>query len=458
MAYKILMPRLGWTMEQGILGAWLKIDGDRIQPGDMLFSVEGDKAVQEVESFESGILRIPPDAPAPGDVVQVGALLGYLLDVGESPPFEQSKVVGVTPGSDEAEARETVTTTIVPTGIVIAASAISPRARRVAAELGVEWEHLRGSGISGRIVELDVRIAAQTRATVPHRITPVAQRLARDAGIDLAELTPKIPGGSIRRGDVESAIRAQNLETSQTHEHASDAKTPEHSSELVRNSRVRQLIAQRMMESAHGTAPVTLTSEADATEMFALREHLRKVLEPRSRHAPSYNDLLIKLTALALQKHPGLNAMWQGETIQVWNAVHIGLAVDTAEGLVVPVVRDAHCRSVGQIATTTRDLIVRAQLRQLQLSELQGATFTITNLGMYGIDAFTPIINLPQCAILGVGRIQARPTVLGDQIVSRKQLTLSLTFDHRVVDGGPAARFLNTVREFIEEPAYWIME
>ena len=150
--------------------------------------------------------------------------------------------------------------------------------------------------------------------------------------------------------------------------------------------------------------------------------------------------------------------MWQGETIQVWNAVHIGLAVDTAEGLVVPVVRDAHCRSVGQIATTTRDLIVRAQLRQLQLSELQGATFTITNLGMYGIDAFTPIINLPQCAILGVGRIQARPTVLGDQIVSRKQLTLSLTFDHRVVDGGPAARFLNTVREFIEEPAYWIME
>jgi pyruvate dehydrogenase E2 component (dihydrolipoamide acetyltransferase) len=136
----------------------------------------------------------------------------------------------------------------------------------------------------------------------------------------------------------------------------------------------------------------------------------------------------------------------------------MGLAVDTAEGLVVPVVRDAHRRSTGQIAAAARDLIARAQARQLQLHEMQGATFTLTNLGMYGIDAFTPIINLPQCAILGVGRILAKPAVVDDQIVPRKLVTLSLTFDHRVVDGGPAARFLNTVREFITEPALWMME
>ncbi|MCB9159416.1 MAG: 2-oxo acid dehydrogenase subunit E2 [Caldilineaceae bacterium] len=285
------------------------------------------------------------------------------------------------------------------------------------------------------------------------RATPVAQRMAQDAGIDLADVAASGPGGRVQRKDVEAALQARE-----------DAPAtplpaiPSGDATGVPVSRVRRLIAQRMVAGTQTTAPVTLTTEADATELVKLREHLRAVFAPRNKALPAYNDLLIKLTAHALQAHPALNATWDEETIHQWHDVHIGLAVDTDDGLVVPVVRDAHVRSVGQIAAQTADLIARAQARRLQPDELQGGTFTITNLGMYGIDAFTPIIALPQCAILGVGRIQARPAVVDDQIVPRRLMALSLTFDHRVVDGGPAARFLNTVREFVEEPALWMFD
>jgi pyruvate dehydrogenase E2 component (dihydrolipoamide acetyltransferase) len=276
---------------------------------------------------------------------------------------------------------------------------------------------------------------------------------------------PPANGGRIQRRDVEAAIRGQqDAGVSQAAggagqaqpaaaQHAAAQHTDERPAQGVVEpiSRVRQLIAQRMMEGAHGTAPVTLTTEADATALAELRSHLRTVLEARGRRAPSYNDLLIKLTAVALREHPQLNATWQGETIQRWERIDIGLAVDTADGLLVPVVRDAGRRSVGQIAEVTADLVQRAGARQLTVDELRGGTFTITNLGMYQIDAFTPIINLPQCAILGVGRIQARPAVVDGQVVPRRLVFLSLTFDHRVVDGAPAAR------EFVEEPALWTM-
>jgi pyruvate dehydrogenase E2 component (dihydrolipoamide acetyltransferase) len=480
MATEIVMPRLGWSMEEGTFGTWLKQDGDTVQAGDMLFSIEGDKATQDVEVFEQGILRLPPNAAKPGDVLPVGAVLAYLVKPGEAAPFAATEKTGGGTGEQTdngvtgAEGSAFVPVTVSPasgnSGAVAAEEpgrriTISPRARRVANELGIAWAQLSGSGRSGRIVERDIRAAATQAAapvTVPApaalpRLTPVAQRMVREAGIDPAGLSPEVPGGRIQRKDVEAALRAQQPAVSGAGSGPTPEPTPGAGAPAP-ISRMRQIIAQRMMESVNGTAPVTLTTEADATELVTLREHLRTVLGRRDRPAPTYNDLLIKLTAQALLQHPMLNATWQGETLQLWDAVHMGLAVDTAEGLVVPVVRDAHSRSTGQIAAVSRDLIARAQGRQLQLHEMQGATFTLTNLGMYGIDAFTPIINLPQCAILGVGRILAKPAVVDDQIVPRKLVTLSLTFDHRVVDGGPAARFLNTVREFITEPALWMME
>jgi pyruvate dehydrogenase E2 component (dihydrolipoamide acetyltransferase) len=172
---------------------------------------------------------------------------------------------------------------------------------------------------------------------------------------------------------------------------------------------------------------------------------------------PSYTDFLVKLTAIALEKHSLLNASWVDDEIHLSDGIHIGIAVDTDAGLLVPVLRDVPALGLKQVAARARDLIERARARKLMLDELQGGTFTITNLGAFGIDAFTPLINVPQCAILGVGRIARRPVVFGEQIVARDQLTLSLTFDHRIVDGAPAARFLQTLCGLIENPGPWLM-
>lgn len=455
MATEIIMPRLGWTMEEGVFGGWLKQDGDEIEAGDLLFTVETDKATQEIEAFEGGILRIPPSSPNVGDVISVGAVLGYLTKPGEAlpEPAAQAPAAATVDGAQTDGA---------PAATVSAAQAaddgrdrrnglpaISPRARRVAGELAVDWTQLQGSGRTGRIVERDVRAAAEAMAQQAReekvRVSPVAQRMAEDVGVDLDELAQQVPGRRIERKDVQAALEARVQATAGTV--AGDA---------VPTTRIRRLIAQRMVESRQTTAPVTLTSEADATELVALREQFKAALGSRGQLVPSYNDLLVKLTAIALQDHPLLNATWMGDEIVLHEQIHIGLAVDAPEGLLVPVVRDVQQRSLRQISGESARLIEGALARQLPPDDLQGGTFTITNLGMYGIDAFTPIINLPQCAILGVGRIIAKPWVVDDQVVPRQIMALSLTFDHRVVDGAPAARFLNTVREYIETPALWL--
>ncbi len=207
-----------------------------------------------------------------------------------------------------------------------------------------------------------------------------------------------------------------------------------------------------MLESTHNTAAVTLNTEVDATALVALREQLKAAFTPRGYSVPSYNDLFAKLVATALQEHPLLNARWQGDEIVMPKEIHIGLAVDTPEGLLVPVLRNVQAQSLRGLAEQSKELIAKAQARKLSADALQGGTFTITNLGMYNIDGFTPLINPPQCAILGIGRIVKKPAVVNDQIVPRAMVTLSLTFDHRVVDGAPAARFLDTVRQLIEMP------
>ncbi|MBI4552290.1 MAG: 2-oxo acid dehydrogenase subunit E2 [Candidatus Latescibacteria bacterium] len=408
MAIAIVMPRLGWTMEQGRLVEWLKKDGDAVQAGDVLLTVESDKTINEVESFDSGILRIPPDSPPPDTVMPVGTLLAYIVQPGEVAPFEQpdarqESAISVTATADTQVAagmpRESASGPTVSTRR--RGPRISPRARRVAAELGVDWNAVNGSGRTGRIIERDVRAAARLTAT--------------------ASPAPVLAAGEAR------------------------PVTP-----------IRRIIAQRMAESAQTAAAVTLTTEADATELVVLRDKIKASLTSRERSVPTYTDLMVKLTAVALVEHPMLNATWRGDEIVVHAQVHIGVAVDTDAGLLVPVIRDAAARSLQQIAAESTGLAEKARTRALKLDETQGGTFTITNLGMYGIDAFTPLINLPQCAILGVGRIVSKPAVHGGQVVPRAMMTLSLTFDHRVVDGGPAARFLSTVREYVEQPYLWL--
>lgn len=449
MAVELLLPRLGWDMTEGIFGEWLKQDGDTIKPGDLLYTVEGDKATQEVESMDAGILHVRPDGPKMGDTVAVGTLLAYVAQPNEIVTFAQSQATG--PQQTDIHAPTQIQAALVNRkSEIVHRTSISPRARRIAAELGVDWSQLNGSGRTGRIVERDVRAAAEAQQgpALQIRATPVAVRMAQEAGVDLAALASQKPGQRIGREDVEAALAAQR---------AAIAPQPADDAERIPVTRVRRLIAQRMSESAHTTAPVTLTTEADAVELVALRNQLKATFGPHGLAVPTYNDLFMKLTATALADHPLLRAVWQEDEIVVAQGIHIGLAVDTAEGLLVPVVRDVQNKSVRQVAAATQMLIAQAQTRQISPDDLQGGSFTITNLGIYNIDAFTPIINLPQCAILGVGRIVEKPAVHNGQVVARHQVALSLTFDHRVVDGSAAARFVDTVREFVETPLLWLV-
>jgi pyruvate dehydrogenase E2 component (dihydrolipoamide acetyltransferase) len=210
---------------------------------------------------------------------------------------------------------------------------------------------------------------------------------------------------------------------------------------------MRRTIAKRMVESLGTTAPVTLTTTVDATNLVQLRERLKS----SGGGVPSYTDVIVKTCATAIQQHPMFGAQWTDHGIRLPHSIDIGIAVDTDDGLRVPVIRDVANIELGQIAEQSRQLIDRARANKLSLAEMQGGCFTVTNLGAFGIDAFTPIINYPECAILGVGRIAKRPAVDGDAIVPRDQMTLSLTFDHRIVDGAPAARFLQTIATLIEK-------
>ena len=220
---------------------------------------------------------------------------------------------------------------------------------------------------------------------------------------------------------------------------------------------VRRTIADRMATSAHTVAPVTLTTEADATELVRLRKQLK---DDGGQPVPSYNDLLAKLIAQALLEHPMVNARFEGDTIVQSATANIGVAVDTDRGLLVPVLRDVQTKSLRQIARESAALIEKARTGRVTVDELQGGTFTITNLGMYEIDAFTPIINLPECAILGVGRIVPKQVVVdaeAERVAIRQMMFLSLTFDHRLVDGAPAARFLQRVKQYVEKPYLWLV-
>ena len=302
---------------------------------------------------------------------------------------------------------------------------------------------LKGSGRAGRIVEADIRrAAAEAARPATARATPLARRVATDLEVDIDKLAAERPGQRVTRADVEAAAAAMARES-----------RPESVGTPV--GRMRRIIAERMAASAHTTAAVTLTTEADATELVRLRDQLKCDRMASQEPVPSYNDLLAKIVACALLEHPALNARLEGDVIHSSPAVHIGVAVDTERGLLVPVLEDVQAKGVQQIARESARLIEGARRGMLAIDDLRGGTFTITNLGMYEIDAFTPIINLPETAILGVGRIVPKQVVIdpaAERVAIRYMVFLSLTFDHRVVDGAPAARFLQRVKHLVEQP------
>jgi pyruvate dehydrogenase E2 component (dihydrolipoamide acetyltransferase) len=295
------------------------------------------------------------------------------------------------------------------------------------------------------------------------RVSPLAQQLALELGLDLADLAQRFPHKRLQREHVVEAVRDMLAEASRTRTAQPPVRsTPAGPGLLSRRearretmTNMRRLIANRMGESSRITAPVTLTTEVDATELVRLRDALRP--EDGNRPKPSYNVLLAKLVACALREHPELNASLEGGEVVYWEPVNVGIAVDTPRGLIVPVLFDVAAKSLDALGTEAEDLLSRAQSGKALPAELTGGTFTITNLGGYRIDAFTPIINAPECAILGVGRLQSRPVVDRDgAVVVRTLMYLSLTFDHRLVDGAPAARFLKRVAEYVEQPYLWL--
>jgi pyruvate dehydrogenase E2 component (dihydrolipoamide acetyltransferase) len=316
---------------------------------------------------------------------------------------------------------------------------------------------LQATGPEGAIVERDVQayLDAQTTPSTllpsamlgtgraSPSITPVARRMAEEAGLDWRRLSGSGPRGRITRDDVVRALEA----ATEVAEAAPVTTGINEVVEAIPLRSVRAVIAERMARSVTTTAHVTLTAEADATALVELRRQLIQ----DGVHA-SYNDLFLYVLGRVLREHPQLNASLESDTVKLWRRIHVGLAVDTERGLLVPVLRDVDQKGLLQLAEETHFLIERARSGQCTPDELSNGTFTLTNLGMFGIDAFTPLINLPECAILGVGRIKRQPVMMGEKVVGRQMVWLSLTFDHRLVDGGPAARFLQRVVQLVERP------
>ncbi|HZP45514.1 MAG TPA: dihydrolipoamide acetyltransferase family protein [Candidatus Binataceae bacterium] len=402
MPVEVTMPKFGLTMHEGTIQRLFKAAGDAVRQGEPLYEVETEKVLYEVEAPATGVLAVwlHPE----GATVECGGLVAVIAAPGEDP-----KTIAAQHGSAGASATPAATSSDPPLSDGAAAPvggeggrrAISPVARKLASELGVDISRVAGTGPGGRITREDVERAAKTPAVATSAVAAAKAGLTEAAGGSAAMVASRtIPLRGMRR-----------------------------------------TIAARMHQSLRDTAQLTISTEADVTAAVELRERLRREFEF------TYTDLLIQAAARALMKHPRMNARLADDAITELEQINIGVAVALEEGLIVPVVRNANRKSLRQIAAETSDLAERARAGRLTLDDVHGGTFTITNLGAYGVDSFTPILNLGETGILGIGRIAEKPVVYRDDIVRRSMLTLSLTFDHRVIDGAPAAAFLQSVVE-----------
>jgi pyruvate dehydrogenase E2 component (dihydrolipoamide acetyltransferase) len=469
---EVYIPKYGQTVEEVKIVQWFVEDGATVKKGQEILEIETDKTTFFVESEAAGVLhRGPYNVGDTVPVLEVVAVIGKPEDkfvahkVGEEAPAEQRsegleasevRAPQASPASEDSEAREAFA---------------SPRARKLAQERGVDITQVTPTGGGGvRVAERDVLAYL---ASAP-KATPLAEKLAAETGVDLRKVAGSGPGGKITREDVLAArpstgtVAPQTFEVSTLSEAqatskisawpASPAPAPlpvADVAERIPLKGVRAIIADRMGTSVHTTARVTLVSEVDATEFVAMRERLKAKVSEEWGFTPGYNDLLALIVAKALRKYPYMNARLAPDAVELMAHVNMGMAVDTEKGLLVPVIRDADTRSLREFGSTFREMVDRARKGRSMPDDLSGGTFTITNLGMYDIDAFTPVINLPEAAILGVGRITPKWVFKPESPsapVLRQMLTLSLVFDHRLVDGAPAARFLQWIKSVIEEP------
>jgi len=376
------MPKLGMAMKKGTLKRWLVAEGGAVELGKPLLEVMTEKINAVVESPASGVLgRV---VVAPNTELPVGALLALIGEAGDVFPPAQ--------------------------------------------ELGQPGQ----PGGPGQPV------AAAAPAAAPEVLaSPAARRLARDLGIDIAEVAPSTAGKRITTDDVEAFAAAREAAP----------PAPPAAGRTIPFTGIRKVVAERLHDSLRGMAQVTISREADVSGLVGLRERLAPGFEAASGIHLTYTDLFVEVVARLLTEHPLLNTTLDGDTIVAWEAVHMGVAVALEDGLIVPVIRNSHCRPLREIAADRVELTGKAQAGTLNLEEVEGGTFTISNLGSFGADSFTPIVNPPQCAILGIGRIVDKPVVVDGTVQVRPTMWLSLTFDHRLVDGAPAARFLQALSD-----------
>lgn len=434
MAIEVVMPRMGLTMEEGTVISWLKRVGEEVKQGEPLVEIETDKTTVEVESPGSGTLgRILAE---PGSTVPVGETIGLLVAAGEQLPVRRelaaeklsSAPLPSAPAPDRVAPQRDV-------GEKVRAS---PAARVLAAKAGIDLSTVSGTGPGGRIVAWNIATAGSGTGSVPQsgvvRVSPIAERMATELGVDLAQVRGTGPAGQIRKEDVARA--------------ASQLR----GAEVVPLSRMQRLMAERMVASFTSAPHFYLHVEVNAGPLIGLQELLGKQIETATGVHLTVTDLLIKFCALTLAKHPRLLVQWHEGELRKASSIDIGLATDTPNGLIVPVIRRADSLAMAEIGRVRADLTSRARQGKLRLEELEQGAFTLTNLGMFGIDSFDAILNPPQAAILAVGRIRPRPWVQGGVVLAAPSLTLSLSVDHRVVDGATGARFLGELVHLIENP------
>lgn len=444
MAKDIFMPKLSSTMAVGTLLQWFKEEGDTVEIGEPLFEIMTDKINIEVEAYDPGVLLkkyFDVDEEVP-----VNQIIGYIGEAGEIVPDSSPGLSGTEEAVKEKVEAPVTAQQAAPAEVCAVQDGektrATPAARKIARTNNLELVFIQGSGPNGRIHRKDVISYLETPAAA-RKATPLARKVALAEQVDLTAVTGSGVNGKIVKGDVISATAPQQA--------APIAASPA-PSKRRKMSGMRKVISERMAQSAYTAPHVTLTTEVEMTKVKELRAALLPVIEKQTGFRVSYTDILVKAVAAALARHPQVNVSIDGDEIVEHSHVNIGLAVAVTDGLMVPVIKDVLNKGLAELTKDAKEIGKRARENKLLPDQLKGSTFTISNLGMYAIDVFTPIINQPESAILGVGRIQDKPVAVKGALEIRPMMALSLSFDHRAMDGAPAAAFLTELKQILENP------
>ncbi|WP_313341091.1 dihydrolipoamide acetyltransferase family protein [Sedimentibacter sp.] len=433
MANILVMPKLGLTMSEGVISNWRKQEGDIIKKGEILFDVETDKLTNEYEAINEGILR---KILVSGGTVPVLAPVAIIADEDE----DITELLNKT-GAEESEKTEIKADNSVKPSTMVAVTGgrvkASPRAKKIAAELGVDINLINGTGADGSITENDIKNYSEQEKESKKKISPTALLVADNIGVDISKIEKDT---RIMKDDV---IKFKLSEELQRFADPQEFRKP--------MSAMRRIIAKRMLESKQISPTVTFNIKVDITTMKQFREEIKETAKI------SYNDILVKILSRILLEFPLLNSSVEENDIIIRNYVNIGVAVALPEGLLVPVVKYANVKGLKEISEEIKAMAEKARNNELLPDELTGGTFTISNLGMYGIESFAPIVNQPEVAILGINSIKEEAVVINGELKIKPMMNLSLTADHRVVDGAVAAEFLAKLKDYIEKPGLLLL-